>query len=341
VTQKPKSKSILDAMGLGDEAAPIERPANEGGRTVVTVKAGQVASGKPAELAIDAIEPDPKQPRRAFDPEKIEAMAASMIDAGVLQPILVRKSSEDSSKWIIVDGERRWRAATIAGLKTVPVIYRDDLSGEAIRRLYIQTMANAHSEGLSDLETARVVDQLVREGYKKGEFCEELGIKANRVAGFLSMLKPDVLPHVEAGVITAARVAEVFASLDGEGKARALRMASESGGPMTRPMAEQARNAPAQDEGEGEGEGGEQGEAKPAKAPGAKAPKPPKAPTTVKLQLSVEGLRRLADKLGEGEAADVVLPVVRGEALIAQLASHFDPAEEDLASRLRDLLNAG
>ncbi len=335
MTQKPKSKSILDAMGLGDEASPIERKANEGGRTVVTVKAGQGASGKPAELAIDAIVPDPKQPRRAFDPEKIEAMAASIRDVGVLKAILVRKNPERNG-WLIVDGERRWRAAKLAGVETVPVAHRDDLGSEDSRRLYIQTIANAHSEGLNDLEMARVIDQLTRDGFKKGEFAVELGIKATRISLYLAMLEPDVLPHCEANIIQTAYVAKAFSVLDAEGKARALRMASEAGGKMTQAMAEQARNASTG----GEAEGSDPG-ATPAKPAEPKAQKPAKSPTTVKLQLSVDGLRRLADSLGEGEAADVVLPVVRGEALIGQLASHFDPAEEDLASRLRDLLNAG
>lgn len=333
---KPKGKSIFDAVGIGAEDAAPDAAPGATVRTVVAARAGG-AAGRAAELAIDAIEPDPKQPRRAFDPEKIEAMAASMRDAGVLLPVIVRKAAVPG-KWLIVDGERRWRAAAMAGLSALPVVYRDDLNGndgEALRRLYVQAMANSHSEPLSDLETAQVVDQLVREGFKKGEFAQELGIRPNRVAGFLAMLEADVLPHVEAGIIDSARVAEVFASLDGEAKGRALRMAAESGGPMTRPMAEKAREAPA-------AEGAAAPDAGEGATPAApKAPKPSKAPTTVKLQLSVDGLRRLADALGEGEAVDVVLPIVRGEALIGELASHFDPAEEDLGSRLRDLLNAG
>jgi ParB family transcriptional regulator, chromosome partitioning protein len=332
MTGKPKGKSIFDAMGL-DDGAPVAAPvATETTRKVVVAPA---ATAKATELAISTIQPDPKQPRRAFDPEKLDALAASIRDVGVLKAILVRKHPEGDG-WLIVDGERRWRAAKLAGVETVPVAYRDDLSSEDSRRLYIQTIANAHSEGLTDLEMARVIDQLTREGFKKGEFAVELGIKATRISLYLAMLEPDVLPHCEANIIQTAYVAKAFSVLDGEGKARALRMASEAGGKMTQAMAEQARNAPTT----GEGEGGEPSTT-PVKPIEPKAPKPPKAPTTVKLQLSVDGLRRLADALGDGEAVDVVLPVVRGEALIGELASHFDPAEEDLASRLRDLLNVG
>ncbi len=344
MTGKPKGKSIFDAMGLDDgaAAAPVV-PAPTAVRTVIAAAkpAQQVISGKPLEVPLSAVAADPNQPRRSFDPEKLEALAASIREVGVLQPVIVRRDGED--RFIVIDGERRMRASVLADLEKLPVLVRDDFDQEETRRLYVQTICNNHSLALSDLETARVVERLTREGFKKGEFAAELGIQPNRVSGYLAMLESDVLPHVESGTIGSARVAGVFATLDGEGKGRALRMASENGGVMTVRIAESARNPEPAAGHPGDGDAGAvEGDAGPApsgKAP--TAPKPSKAPTSVKLQLSVEGLRRLADTLGDGEAVDVVLPVVRAEAMVGELGSHIDPSEEDLGSRLRDLLNAG
>src|SRR6266536_2660226 len=79
-------------------------------------------------LPVDLIRPNPAQPRTRFDPASIERLAASLADAGVVQPLIVRPLGD--GRYELIAGERRWRAAREAGLQTVPVVVRDDEEAE-------------------------------------------------------------------------------------------------------------------------------------------------------------------------------------------------------------------
>jgi len=105
-------------------------------------------------LFIDDIEPNPDQPRRSFDKEALEGLAASIKRHGVLQPIIV---SPLNNKYVLVAGERRWRAAQLAGLKDVPAIVR---KREELEQLEVALIENVQREDLAPLEQAVSIERL-------------------------------------------------------------------------------------------------------------------------------------------------------------------------------------
>jgi ParB family chromosome partitioning protein len=106
------------------------------------------------ELPLEKVEPDPEQPRKDFDKEALEALADSIKEQGVLQPIVVTKNG---AKYRIVAGERRWRAAKIAKLKTIPAIVRT-VDGQ--NRLELEIIENAQREDLNGIELATAYAKL-------------------------------------------------------------------------------------------------------------------------------------------------------------------------------------
>jgi ParB family transcriptional regulator, chromosome partitioning protein len=110
------------------------------------------------ELPVDLIGPNPKQPRRRFDQEGLQALAGSLGERGVLQPVLVRPKAGGSYE--LIAGERRWRAARIAGLETIPAIVRPAEGAETLELALIENVAR---EDLSPIEEARACAALVEE----------------------------------------------------------------------------------------------------------------------------------------------------------------------------------
>lgn len=109
------------------------------------------------ELRILDVEPNPGQPRRHFDPERLQALADSIRDHGVVQPILVRK---EAARYLIVAGERRWRASKLAGLKTIPAIVREFTAREIME---IALIENLQREDLNPIEEADAYHRLLTE----------------------------------------------------------------------------------------------------------------------------------------------------------------------------------
>ncbi|NLX63912.1 MAG: ParB/RepB/Spo0J family partition protein [Clostridiaceae bacterium] len=109
------------------------------------------------ELKINQIEPSSEQPRKVFDQEKLEALAESIKNHGVVQPIIVRS---EGNCYKIVAGERRWRAAKLAGLKTIPVIIKDITSREVME---IALIENLQREDLNPIEEAEAYKKLIEE----------------------------------------------------------------------------------------------------------------------------------------------------------------------------------
>lgn len=110
------------------------------------------------ELAIELIVPNPMQPRQRFDQESLESLAGSLGERGVLQPVLVRP--KPGGTYELVAGERRWRAARIAGLQRIPAIVRDREDAQALEVALIENMAR---EDLNPIDEARACAALVEE----------------------------------------------------------------------------------------------------------------------------------------------------------------------------------
>jgi len=109
------------------------------------------------ELKINDVEPNAEQPRKVFDQEKLETLAQSIKEHGVVQPIVVRK---EGARYIIVAGERRWRASKMAGLKTIPVVVKDLTDKEVME---IALIENLQREDLNPIEEAEAYQRLMNE----------------------------------------------------------------------------------------------------------------------------------------------------------------------------------
>lgn len=114
-------------------------------------------AGEFSEISPDAIFPNPSQPRRRFDAEKLDELAASIRANGVVQPIVVRRIAD---KFEIVAGERRWRAAKIAGLEVIPVVIRSLSDSDAVK---IALLENLQREDLNPIEEAEAYRTLIDE----------------------------------------------------------------------------------------------------------------------------------------------------------------------------------
>ena len=124
------------------------------------------------QIELSLIDPDPNQPRTSFDEMRLETLAASIQAQGVIEPLIVSAHPEDSGRYMLIAGERRWRAAGMAGLTRVDVVIRD-LTDE--QRLAVQLVENIDREELSVMEEALAVARLLDFGRKPKEVADMLG----------------------------------------------------------------------------------------------------------------------------------------------------------------------
>lgn len=164
-----------------------------------------------AEVAPDRIVPNPRQPREIFDEDELEGLATSLKDIGVLQPLVVRPIADD--RFELVAGERRLRAARIAGLATVPVLIRHTDDADLLKEALVE---NIHRVQLNPLEEAAAYQQLLQEfGFTQEELARRLGKSRPSVTNALRLLTlpPPVQRRVAAGVLSAGH-AKALLSLD-------------------------------------------------------------------------------------------------------------------------------
>jgi ParB family chromosome partitioning protein len=145
-------------------------------------EAGEVSTGL-LEVPANAIAPNPKQPRSRFDDETLRELAASIREVGILQPIVVRRTGQG---YEVVTGERRLRAAKLAGLATVPVVLRDSDDSDLLREALIE---NIHREDLNPIELGEAFRQLLDElGLKQEELADRVGVSRSHIANTIRLL---------------------------------------------------------------------------------------------------------------------------------------------------------
>lgn len=136
-------------------------------------------------LRISEIEPNKNQPRKSFNNETLKQLADSIREHGVLQPLIVRSIA--SGDYMIIAGERRWRAAKMAGLSEIPVIIRDDLSEE--QAMQIAMIENLQRENLNPIEEALGYKELIDKfGMTQDKLAQVLGKARSSVANSLGLL---------------------------------------------------------------------------------------------------------------------------------------------------------
>lgn len=158
-----------------------------------------VTGGNVVDISVADLDPNPSQPRRVFDEAALAALADSIRGVGVLQPILVRQSG---ARYQIIAGERRFRAARIAGYKTVPCIVRDYTREEQLEAALIE---NLQREDLNPMEEAEAVQRLMKDlHYTQETAAQRLGKSRPAVANLLRLLTlpEDVRQLIAEGKLT-------------------------------------------------------------------------------------------------------------------------------------------
>ncbi|CAL9472565.1 putative chromosome-partitioning protein ParB [Streptomyces sp. enrichment culture] len=177
-------------------------------------EAGTVAGAHFAELPLDAITPNPRQPREVFDEDALAELVTSIKEVGLLQPVVVRQLGAE--RYELIMGERRWRACRDAGLEAIPAIVR---ATEDDKLLLDALLENLHRAQLNPLEEAAAYDQLLRD-FKctHDELADRIGRSRPQVSNTLRLLRlsPRVQRRVAAGVLSAGHARALLSVDDSE-----------------------------------------------------------------------------------------------------------------------------
>jgi ParB family transcriptional regulator, chromosome partitioning protein len=207
-------------------------------------EAGEREGAELRELAVELVAPNPDQPRKRFDDDGLHALAESIRERGVVQPVLVRP--RPGGTYELVAGERRWRAARLAGLEILPALVQQRDDAQSLEVALIENMAR---EDLNPIEAARAVAALVEElGLTREEVGRRVGRSRVAVSNLLRLLDlpDDALALVEDGSLTEGHGRALLLADDHVDRRRLARAAAE-GGWSVRVLEQRARkaNAPA------------------------------------------------------------------------------------------------
>ncbi|TLM73736.1 ParB/RepB/Spo0J family partition protein [Pseudarthrobacter sp. NamB4] len=203
---------VTDAAPHDASAEPAEVPPAVSSAGVELV---EVPGAHFAEIPVADIHPNRKQPRSVFDEDDMAELVHSVREIGVLQPIVVRKSTEEGVEpFELVMGERRWRAVQAAGLDTIPAIVRDTTDDDLLRDALLE---NLHRSQLNPLEEAAAYQQLLEDfGTTHEQLADRIGRSRPQVSNTLRLLKlpPLVQRRVAAGVLSAGHARALLALPD-------------------------------------------------------------------------------------------------------------------------------
>jgi ParB family transcriptional regulator, chromosome partitioning protein len=167
-------------------------------------------------VPIELVRPGRYQPRHNFDPEAMESLVASIREKGILQPLLVRRDPDIAGEYELVAGERRWRAAQIAGLHEVPVVVRDLADRDALE---IALIENVQRQDLTPLEEAEGYRRLMDEfQHTQEDLARSVGKSRSHVANMMRLLAlPDSVKELmDRGDLTAGHARALLTAADPE-----------------------------------------------------------------------------------------------------------------------------
>ncbi|MEA4962699.1 ParB/RepB/Spo0J family partition protein [Lutispora sp.] len=193
------------ALGKGLSALIPENPELSNGNSVLQLKTTE-------------IEANENQPRRKFDEEALNSLAESIKEHGIVQPIIVRRDGEG---YQIVAGERRWRAARIAGLKVVPVVVKDYSETQILE---IALIENLQREDLNPIEEANAYKTLMEEhSFSQDEIGKRIGKSRSAITNSLRLLNlpNEIVEHLISGKLTAGHARAILAFDDDKKKIEA------------------------------------------------------------------------------------------------------------------------
>lgn len=208
--------SLLGEVDALAARTPVPPPVATGpGPGISQPEAG--TESPPSEIPIELIRRNPAQPRRLFSDEALQELADSLKTRGVLQAILVRRDPADPSRFQIIAGERRWRAARLAGLKTIPAIVREV---DELELLEIGIIENVQRSDLNPIEEAEAYDALIRRfGRTQESLASGVGKSRVHIANTLRLLQlpDDARNHVREGRLSAGHARAALAAADPAG----------------------------------------------------------------------------------------------------------------------------
>jgi ParB family chromosome partitioning protein len=221
--KKAHGANISDSFGTGHDTAGLPPGMSLAqAQGVPDRDRGVVRSRHAVEVPVDRLQPDPDQPREEFDEESLDRLAESLRSRGQLQPIRVRWD-EGQDRYVIIMGERRWRAAIKAGLATLGcVVHQGPV--EPGELLALQLVENAVREDLRPIERAKAYRRLQElYGWSGNQLAKELAIPQPAIVQALALLKlpDDVQAKVESGEL-APRTAYEISKIEGDSDRVAL-----------------------------------------------------------------------------------------------------------------------
>ncbi|KUL61380.1 MULTISPECIES: ParB/RepB/Spo0J family partition protein [unclassified Streptomyces] len=197
--QSPVSRETPEQHQQAPEPAPETQP---------------VAGAYFAELPLDLISPNPRQPREVFDEDALAELVTSIKEVGLLQPVVVRQLG--AGRYELIMGERRWRACREAGLERIPAIVR---ATDDEKLLLDALLENLHRAQLNPLEEAAAYDQLLKDfNCTHDQLADRIGRSRPQVSNTLRLLKlsPAVQRRVAAGVLSAGHARALLSVEDSE-----------------------------------------------------------------------------------------------------------------------------
>ncbi|MGC0272845.1 ParB/RepB/Spo0J family partition protein [Pseudactinotalea sp. Z1739] len=217
--------TALKAPSAQDDASDRAVTSNDtngtdDGATNVQDESGlvEVPGARFAEVPVESVEPNARQPRQVFDEDDLDELAASIREVGVLQPVVVRPNgtgADGQARYELIMGERRWRASRLAGAETVPAIIRDTDSEDMLRDALLE---NLHRAQLNPLEEAAAYQQLLDDfDCTHEELASRIARSRPQISNTLRLLKlpPLVQRRVAAGVLSAGHARALLGLSDG------------------------------------------------------------------------------------------------------------------------------
>lgn len=231
MTSTPPRRGLGRGLGSLIPTAPSAPPAPPGGVHTTSNDAGATDEGPTApgsgaspggvvagayfaELPLSQVRPNARQPRQVFEEEALAELVHSIREVGLLQPVVVRQTGEESYELIM--GERRWRASQEAGRETIPAIVRETDDDDMLRDALLE---NLHRSQLNPLEEAAAYGQLLEDfGCTHEELAQRIGRSRPQISNTLRLLRlsPAVQRRVAAGVLSAGH-ARALLSVDDDG----------------------------------------------------------------------------------------------------------------------------
>lgn len=219
------------------EATAVRNQGDDEGRGTAARRSGSgdrrvdlvdVPGARLVDVPVDAIVPNPRQPRQVFDDDALAELVSSIREVGVLQPVVVRPvPGAEPAAYELIMGERRWRASQAAGLATVPAVVRDTTDDALLRDALLE---NLHRVDLNPLEEAAAYQQLLDDfGCSQEELSGRIGRSRPQISNTLRLLKlpATVQRHVAAGVLSAGHARALLSLEPADAAALAARVIAE------------------------------------------------------------------------------------------------------------------